>query len=659
MARTHPHLTPLDSHATYAPEKVTEPRYGGTLRFLGPGDPDHLHIASAYYIRFSQVLRALTRQLFAYPASGDLSDPYKAFAPAPDVATELPTEANGGLSEDRLVYTIRLRTGVHWDTTPPREVTAQDFIRGLKRIANPVAGAGARHYFTSTILGMQEYCDAYDEAFEGKRPTAADLARFQNSHEIAGLRAADNKTLIITLKQPANDFLNILATGFASAAPEEYDSYLPDSEEFRQNFVSNGPYRIARYAPGAKEMLLERNLTWRQETDPIRHQYVDAIHIRVAMECREVMLEKIDSGEVDLAWSFTVVSWAKPDPDLDAFPRSYPGFALNPYLVFNLQSPNERGAMQNLKVRQAIAYAIDKAAIKGILDDVLEGVASAPLHSVIPPGSVGHREFNLYPTPGDRGDPEKARELLAEAGYADGLTLIAAVRQVKLHLDVMRSVADNLEEIGIELEFETYGQAEYYGSFLSDPAKGKAGAWDIAEPGWTPDWFGNNGRTIIQPLFQTNCNASTTNYGCYSNPKVDGLIEEALQEAEPVRAEQLWHEVDVQVMKDVPIVPLLAFACRCSTLRTEPIGSHDRQRRTTGSVGVVAEVMLTILRITRGHVLGKRAEETAQRLQDVSQMCGGRYSGFVSALLRDAKHGPYQRTVASVEATYPRAASPS
>ncbi|MBR1147534.1 ABC transporter substrate-binding protein [Bradyrhizobium sp. AUGA SZCCT0431] len=543
--------------------EIGQPHYGGTLRFLGPGGVDHLDTASAYYATSGQILRALTRQLFSYPASQDLSDPQKSFTPAPDIATEIPTQANGGISLDRLTYTIHLRNGVCWDTTPPREVTAQDFIRGLKRLGNPVAGAGARHYFTSTIVGMKEHCDAYDKAFEGRKPTAADLAWFQNSVDIVGLRAPDDKTLIIKLKQPANDFLNVLAMGFASAAPQEYDKHLPDSEEFRRDMPSNGPYRLAKYGARGGEMRLERNPAWLQETDPIRHQYVDAIEIRTATETVEAMLAKIDSGEIDLAWSFTAVSWAKPAEGLDAFPRSYPGFALNPYLVFNLQSPNQNGAIKNLKVRQAIAYAIDRIAISRILE-VLEGVPNFPLHSAIPPGSVGHRKFNPYPTPNGRGDPVKARQLLEEAGYADGLTLIAAVRQASLHLDIMKSVASDLEKCGIKLSFLTCDQATYYGSLLSDPANAKAGKWDIAEPGWTPDWWGNNGRAIVQPLFQTNCSAGTTNYGCYSNPRVDQLIEHALQEDDPEKAEASWHEVDVQVMKDLPIVPILAFAAMTS-----------------------------------------------------------------------------------------------
>jgi peptide/nickel transport system substrate-binding protein len=539
-----------------------EPRYGGTLRLLGPGGPDHLDTASAYYATSGQILRALRRQLFAYPAARDLSDARAAFTPVPDVAEEVPTVANGGLSADRLVYTIRVRRGVRWNAEPPREVTAQDYVRGFKRLANPVASSGALHYYTSTIAGMAEYCSAYERAFAGRQPRAEDLAGFHEAHEIAGLRCLDDRTLEITLRRPANDFLHILAMGFASAAPAEYERFLPDSESFRRNMISEGPYRITTYAPQAAEIVLGPNPAWRQESDPIRHQYLDAIHIRVAKERPETVRAMIDAGEIDLAWSFTVVSWGKPNRDGTPLVRSYPGFALNPYLVFNLQSPNEGGAMASRDVRRAIAYAIDKVAIGEILG-VLDGVPSMPQHSVIPPGSVGHRDFDPYPTPGDRGDLARARRLLVDAGYPS-LRLVAAVRDVGLHLEVMRSIARDLEQCGIELTFTTHSQAAYYGDLLGDPERARAGAWDIAEPGWTPDWFGNNGRAIVQPLFQTNARRGTTNYGGYSNPVVDATIERALEAPDRGRAETLWHEADRMIMDDVPIVPLLAFAAMTS-----------------------------------------------------------------------------------------------
>jgi peptide/nickel transport system substrate-binding protein len=523
-------------------------------------------------------MRALTRQLFSYRAAEDIGDPNDLFTPVPDVALAVPSEANGGLDESRCVHTIRLRRGVRWNTALPREMTAQDFVRGLKRIASPVVGADARRYFTSTILGMAEYCDAYD-AFTAANPGPAEVARFQNSHEIAGVRAADDKTLVITLREPANDFLNILATGFASAAPAEYDAYLPDTRVFRRSLISCGPYRVARELPEAKELVLEPNPAWTQRADPIRRQYVDAIHVRVPDEPPDVLRAKIDAGEIDLAWPFTVVSWRRPAHAATAF-QAFPGFTLNPYLAFNLQSPNAGGATQKLKVRQAIAYAIDKTAIGSIVNRV-DGVKTVPLHSVLTPGSVGQRDFNLYPTEGDRGDPVKARALLAEAGCGDRLELLAVVRDVSLHLDIMRSIARDLEKCGIHLAFRTCSQAEYYGSVLSDPRKARAGAWDLAEPGWTPDWYGNNGRTIIQPLFHTDRSTPTANYGCYSSPTVDRLIRSALQEADPARAESRWHDADVEIMQDVPVVPLLAFACQSCAGRgwaTAPVtwwASHE------------------------------------------------------------------------------------
>lgn len=538
------------------------PRYGGTLRLVGPGGVDHIDTASAYYATSAQILRALSRQLFAYPASADLSDPAASFTPAPDLAAELPTEENGGISADRTTYTIRLRDGVRWDSEPPREVTSHDVIRGLKRLPNPVSGAGALHYFTSTIIGFREYCDAYRAAFEGREPTPAAMAEFQRSHDIEGLSAVDDKTLVFRLTRPANDFLNILATGFTTPAPAEYDAYVPDSMEFRRNTLSCAPYRLTEYADNGLKIVMDRNPQWQKETDPIRNQYVDRIDITVGSEPVAVTQQKMDSGEIDLAWSYTAVSWARPKAGQDSAPRSYPGFALNPYIVFNLRSPNQNAATSNLDVRKAIAYAIDKVAIGEILD-VLDA-PNTPLHSVIPVGSIGHREMNPYPTPDDRGDIAKAREHLVAAGYGDGLTLIAAVREIGIHLKVMESVAADLAKIGITLEWRKFTQAQYYGSALSDPEAGRRGDWDIAEPGFTPDWFGNNGRVIVQPLFQTNDVQGTTNYGGYSSPIVDELIEQALQESDEAKAEELWHQVDVEVMKDLPIVPILNFAAMTS-----------------------------------------------------------------------------------------------
>src|SRR6266702_8146651 len=80
----------------------------------------------------------------------------------------------------------------------------------------------------------------------------------------------------------------------------------------------------------------------------------------------------------------------------------------------------------------------------------------------------------------------------------------------------------------------------------------------MGQPGWFPDWFGNNGRTIIAPLFQTNCVLNTTNYGCYSSSKLDSLIKQAEAATSISQTGSLWNQADHNVMGNAVIVPLLS-----------------------------------------------------------------------------------------------------
>ena len=460
----------------------------------------------------------------------------------------MPEVGAGGLD-----YTIRIRTGARWDTTPEREVTAEDFIRGFKRLCNPVLTAGAISYYTSTIEGMAEFAHDYQQKFAGLTASAIDLASFQNSHDISGLRAVNDKTLVIRLLRPANDMLNILSMIFASAAPAEYDEFVPDSPELIRNIRSNGPYRLTRYADG-QYLTMERNPAWQQETDPIRHQYVERIEVRVAPVSDEQVRQAIERGEADLSWGAPVISQDPTPPDADR----HLGYALNPYLVFNLRSPNERRATSSLLVRRAVGYAIDKASKVKFFDGMNIGTVTEPARTAIPPGNSGHRDYDCYPTPGDRGDPLRARALLAEAGYPDGLTLRALYRNDAVHGEIAESYAADLAAAGIEVELVLAGQSEHFYRILQDPARAAAGDWDIAAVAWTPDWFGNNGRAYVQPMFQSNLTAGTCNYGGYANPEVDRLILAALSEQDLQRADELWHQVDRLVIEDAAIVPIMA-----------------------------------------------------------------------------------------------------
>ena len=111
------------------------PKHGGTLILAGTGDVDHLDTASAYYTATYSIEVAYARTLYGYQASSNIDT---ANTIVPDVATAMPAITNGGKT-----YTIKLRSGVMWNSSPPRAVTSQDFLLGFKRLCNPVSPTGA------------------------------------------------------------------------------------------------------------------------------------------------------------------------------------------------------------------------------------------------------------------------------------------------------------------------------------------------------------------------------------------------------------------------------------------------------------------------------------------------------------------------------------
>ena len=523
-----------------------QPVQGGTLKLLGSSDVDHLDTASAYYTASYTLERAFTRQLFSYPASTDIN---KANAPVADLATELPTKDNGGISADGKTYTIHLRTGVNWDTSPARAVTAQDAILGLKRLCNPVSPVGAPGYYENTIVGMRAYCDGF-----AKVPgTATEMAAYINGHDISGVKATDAQTLTFQLLQPATDFVNILAMPFASPAPQEYLKYVPDDATFRQHTISDGPYKIVKYTAN-QQILLDKNPAWTQATDPLRHQYVDHIQIQMGQDAGPVQ-QQIQAGTADLEWD-TVV----PTPNIPGLQAAkdnrlglYPALDTNPYLLFNLQSPTANSALKNVKVRQAIEYAIDKVA----MGQVYGGPAlNTPLGQVIPPGNVGYQQIDPYATPDSKGDPAKCKSMLAEAGYPNGLTLKDVYRNAGNHPAVAQAVQADLKACGITDKLIPVNQGDYYGKYLNSPDAAKRGVWDLTEPGWVPDWYGNNGRAIVEPLFDGRTyGPNSVDYGDYNNPAVNALIDKALAAPDEDTAATYWHQADVQIMNDAAIVP--------------------------------------------------------------------------------------------------------
>jgi peptide/nickel transport system substrate-binding protein len=539
------------------------PVRGGTLRIVAASGFDHLDTVSAYYTADYVLEKAYTRQMLTYPYAvpTTIGSPgwNKAITPVADIATVVPTTSNGGITNGGTTYTFHIRPGVDWNSSPPRQVTASDFIREFKAFANPVSPVGNSLYYTATIAGMAQYSNAEAAYFSNKahQPTAANIANYQNTHSISGLSAPNPMTLQITLIKPAADFIYMMAMPFASARPVEYDSYVPNSAQLNQHIMSDGPYQITSNVPG-KSLTMDRNPAWKQSTDPVRHDYVSKITLTIGVTSATTQLadEKANTYDLVQDTNFDPASIpamvASKDPKFHIWPWSN----TVPYLVFNLQSPDANGAMKKLLVRQAIAYGIDKVTVQKV-----NGGPSTQkiINSAIPPGNVGYVSTNPYPDNNGNGNISKCKALLSQAGYPSGVTLTTMYVNDSVGTRNFEAIQASLKACGINLAGKPTPGSSYFVTLGNAPSN-KPGQWDLAtSTGWIPDWYGLNGRTVVPPFFQTSCVINTINYGCYSSPQMDSLIKQAEAAPSASQAGALWGQANLLALKEAVIVPLLSY----------------------------------------------------------------------------------------------------
>jgi peptide/nickel transport system substrate-binding protein len=535
----------------------------GTLHVVASAGPNHIDTVSAYYTADYELERGYARQLVGYPyvSYNALTGPawVKATTPVADAATVVPTKANGGITDGGKVYTFHIKPGVDWNTSPPRQVTADDFIREYKAFCNPISPVGNPLYYESTIAGLTSYCNAETAYFASKShpATAANIAAFQNSHAISGLSAPSALTLRFRLSQPAGDFLYMLAMPFASARPVEYNKYLPNSLQLDQHTISDGPYQISNYNPG-KSLTMVTNPAWKQSTDPLRHQYVKSIVVTEGVTSAATQLADMKAGTQDLPMDTSINPPSIPSLEAAKSPEfhTWPWSDTFPYIVFNLRSPDSGNAAGKLAFRQAVEYGINKIAVQRVYGGP---TVATIINDAVPPGSAGYRPYQLYPDNNGNGNIAMCKKDLAKAGYPHGVSVIYLYPNDSVNTQAFTAIQASLKPCGINL----VGKPEVSSSFFVDlgnaPENNKPNKWDMAQPGWIADWFGsNNGRTTLQPLYGTNCVLNTTNYGCFSSKTVDSLIKKAETDQNPATSPAIWHQVDVDVMKQAVVVPLIS-----------------------------------------------------------------------------------------------------
>jgi ABC-type transport system substrate-binding protein len=493
---------------------------GGTLQVLS-ADPDVTLDTTVFY--YAPIARAYARTLYGYNLAGP---PEQATVPVPDIASGPPQ-----LSADRRTYTFTLRGGVRYAPPVNREVTAHDFITAVQRLYDKQSPSGGQFY-ADLITGARRYG-------AGK------------ASRISGLADPDARTLTITLDQPAEDFLSILALPYFAPVPGEYAASYAVGANYDGHVVGSGPYTPDTYIPG-KTVVLVRNPNWDPATDPLRKAWVDRIQVKLGVSISSIQ-RAIEREDADLSLSSHV-----PQARIDALradPERSRRLSVNPsgWLWFLVLGTNPAaGAIADVRVRRAVNYAIDKVAFR----DAIAGrwAAAGELASTImAPGSLGYRPYDLYPTPGGRGDPAKARALLAEAGYPNGLTLGFATLSGRLAAG-RKPIEESLKKAGIRLKVTLNREWEPHFEALGNPAKRLE--HQLAQGGWRPDYLGDNARQSIVPQYDSRLGFQD-NFSEYHNPTVNRLIDRALAEPDPARRAAMWAGIDQRIMRDAPMVPLV------------------------------------------------------------------------------------------------------
>jgi peptide/nickel transport system substrate-binding protein len=529
------------------------PVVGGTLHMLGVGDVDYMDPNISYYSGGYLGLRLWSRQLVTYPGIAG-----KATTDVPDLATQLPTVANGGISADGLTYKFTITKGDMWNTTPARQVTAADVVRGVKRTCNPAQPFGGMPDFQTLIAGLDAYCTGFAKV---DPKSASAMAAYENNTALSGVAVdpSDPDTVVFTLTRPASYFVAMVSLPAFSPAPVEYDQYIPASAELAAHTISDGPYMVTTYT-ATKEIDFSRNPAWTASTDNVRKAYVDKVVVNETGDQTAIQQQlQANTAGADMEWdTFPPVSQvtqliSSKDPNFYLGPT----FSTNPYVIFNTVSPNNNSALQKVAVRQALSEAISRANL--IQDDNGPDV-SPPLTHVLPAGISGtasNTSIDLYPY-----NAAKAKADLATAG-ASGLTLKFLYRpKSSLSSKIFTTMQQDLAAAGIKVVGVGVPNADFYTKYLEVPSVAKAGTWDVSLAGWGPDWYGDAALSFFGPLFDGANGAAFppngSDFGFYDNPATDALIDQASKEQDSTKSAALWAQADKQVMQDAAFFPITA-----------------------------------------------------------------------------------------------------
>jgi peptide/nickel transport system substrate-binding protein len=334
--------------------------------------------------------------------------------------------------------------------------------------------------------------------------------------------------------------------------PKDQASGYRPGLDYSEHLIASGPYRLRQYKPG-RRIELVRNESWNPRNDPLRAAWVDKILVDIGRSESDIQ-QGIEGGEADL----NLDPIPPPVADLQRLSgdaKLAKQLAIETTgCVHYLTMQMDAGPTRKLAVRQAVNYAIDRRAVVLAIGGAYAG---EPASTILSPTLAGYSAFDLYPSQDGTGDPDKARELLAKAGYPDGVELNYTGQSSQAWKDLYEALRVSLARAGIRLKPTFYKGTQVYGRSLR--LRSKREEHHLGAARWCPDVPGNGSRSFIGVLLDGRylTPSSSNNFGRYNNDKVNAMIDQAYGTPDDRARTALWGQIDRKLMEDAAWAPLV------------------------------------------------------------------------------------------------------
>jgi peptide/nickel transport system substrate-binding protein len=539
---------PLKAGEDPTHEVLTSPtkKRGGTLTVYSSEDFEHLDPGESYFTQDYGVDYVTQRPLFAYK-------PNSSQTVSPDLATVIPTTANGGITDGGKTVTVHIRHGVRFSPPVNREVTSADVAYAIERAANPNV---ANPYF-----------GAYFGAGAPAPLEGAQSANYKGG-PIPGVKTPDKYTIVFHTIKPSGSFLvQALSLPISMPVPQSFagpmDKKSPTTYGTKA-LVATGPYMIKSdpktgvfqgigYQTG-KSLTLVRNPNWNASTDS-RPAYLNQINFSIGGDATVIgrqVLQGSHAVQFDTPAQSTVKLAYQQYPSQITFT---PGVG-DHYVALD----NHSGPFKNVNLRRAVWANLDRAAIIKLRGGSLTG---SPATHFIYPGVSGFDQAGGAAGPqvpwnkSLTGNLQVAQQYMKAAGFKSGkYTGSQTVQIVGANNGndpaIIQLLNSDMTQLGFKTHVSLVDQSVMYAKYCGVP-KQEIDACPTV--GWVRD-FADPLTVLYVPFYGPAITpTNNSNWGQVNDPQINAAMQKAALVTDPTARAQAWANVDKMLVNQAVAIP--------------------------------------------------------------------------------------------------------